>query len=58
VLAHVEAQWAKGEDGKPIIHIPLIHDRKDAHIDSSELFRKVIDRMLQIGVEFRLPRFA
>jgi len=54
----VEAQWAKGEDGKPIIHIPLIHDRKDAHIDSSELFRKVIDRMLQIGVEFRLPRFA
>ena len=58
VLAHVEVQWAHGENGKPIIHIPLIHDRQDRHIDSSALFRKVIDRMLQIGVEFKFPRFA
>ena len=57
VLAHVEAQWAEWKDGTPIIHIPLIHDRKDAHIDSSALFRKVIDRMLEIGVEFRMPGF-
>ena len=58
VLAHVVAQWTQNENGKHIIHIPLIHDRKDAHIDSSELFRKVVDMMLQIGVEFLLPRFA
>jgi len=57
VLLHVEAQWSNGADGKPIIHIPLMHDRKDAHIDSSQLFRKVIDRMLQIGAEFMLPKF-
>ena len=58
VLAHVEAQWNAGKDGKPVVHIPLLHDRKDEHIDSSALFRKVIDRMLDAGVEFRMPEFV
>lgn len=57
VLAHVEAQWSRGEGGMPIVHIPLIHDRKDAHIDSSGLFREIIDAMLGMGVEFSLPGF-
>lgn len=46
VLMHVEAQWSRGESGKPVVHMPLLHDKKDKHINSSELFRKVIGRML------------
>jgi hypothetical protein len=57
VLMHVEAQWQGDGNGAAIVHIPLIHDRKDAHIDSAGLFRKVVDRMLALGVEFRLPKF-
>ena len=59
VLLHVEMQWQGNGDANsaPIVHIPLIHDRKDGHIDSSALFRKIIDRMLEIGVEFLLPKF-
>ena len=59
VLLHVDMQWQGNGDANssPIVHIPLIHDRKDEHIDSSALFRKIIDRMLEIGVEFRMPKF-